>query len=86
MYREKDKDVATVISSWSNKYGPMNRWNNKYYKGELQVLNLLKEKYNFFKFGWEDFGVDFPKSVDGMHFDETYHEKIAKEFYKLVKN
>ena len=85
VYREKDKDVATVISSWSNKYGPMNRWNNKYYKGEVQVLNLLQEKYNFFKFGWEDFGVDFTKSVDGMHFDETYHEKIAKEFYKLVK-
>jgi len=85
VYKEKGEDVATVISSWSNKYGPTNRWNNKYYKGELQVLNLLQEKYNFFKFGWEDFGVGFPKSVDGMHFDETYHEKIAKEFYKLVK-
>ena len=29
--------------------------------------------------------MDFSMSkADPIHFDETYHEKIAREFYKLV--
>ena len=55
-------------------------------ENQVYILNLLKEKHNFFKLDWDEFGLDFPLSVDGLHFDETYHEKIAKEFYKKKVN
>ena len=58
----------------------------KNYENQVYILNLLKEKHNFFKLDWDEFGLDFPLSVDGLHFDETYHEKIAKEFYKKKVN
>jgi len=85
VYREKGEDVETVANTWSDKYGPTNKWNNRYYKGEVQILNLLQEKYNFFKLDWEEFGKDFPIGIDGSHYDETYHEKIATEFYKEIE-
>jgi hypothetical protein len=58
---------------------------DKYYTSQSFILDVLQEKYNFFKLNWDYFGVDFSMSkADPVHFDETYHEKIAREFYKLV--
>jgi hypothetical protein len=79
-------DDCCVVETSSKKMGEeISEKFGKYYTSQRFIFDILQEKYNFFKLNWDDFGIDFPKSKsDKMHFNEIYHEKIAREFYKLV--
>ena len=88
IYKLGNKYDYCVVESEEKKYAEkMLQYSkfDKYNTSQSFILDILQEKYNLFKLNWDYFGVNFPKSkADSMHFDETYHEKIAKEFYKLV--
>tara|TARA_B100000029_G_scaffold3266_1_gene3979 strand:- start:3350 stop:5338 length:1989 start_codon:yes stop_codon:yes gene_type:complete len=83
--KERGKEIAPVISSWGKEFGPYNRWNNKYYKGQLQLFNVLQEKYRFANIWWGDYSNEWSKAADGMHYDESFHQQIADDFYDMTK-
>lgn len=51
---------------------------NQYFLNE--VINHDNTTYTL---KWDDFGEDWPLAVDNMHYDKTYHTKIAETFYSM---
>lgn len=87
-YKLDDREAQIVKSYKANQHNIQNSKFSTYHHSQefmLSVLNSHDDKLETLK--WDQWGEDWPYSVDNMHFDESYQEKIFKEFYKkTIKN
>ena len=86
-YKLDDREVQIVKSSNANPHTIQYSKFSTYHHSQEFLLTALKSydsKLETLK--WDQWGEDWPYSVDNQHFDDSYQEKIFKEFYKLQTN